>query len=154
MTLTDIQFSSVQLLSHVWLFVSPLTAACQASLSITNSWSLNSCSSSWWCYPTISCSVVHFSCLQSFPASGSFQMSQLFAWGGQSIGVSASKAVLPKEYSGLISFRIDWFDLLAVKGTFQNLLQPRSSEASILWRSVFIMVQPYYPYMTPGKTRA
>ena len=87
----------VQSLNHVWLFVTPWTAVCQASLSITNSGSLeNSCSLSRWCHPTISSSVVPFSsCTQSFPASGSFQTSQLLASGGQSIGVSASKSVLP-----------------------------------------------------------
>ena len=70
----------------------------------------NSCPLSLWCHPTISSSVVPFSShLQSFPASGSFQMSQLFALGGQSIGVSASS----NECSGLISFRMDWLDLLA-----------------------------------------
>ena len=94
--LGPLQFISVQSLSRVWLFVAPWTAACQASLSITISWTYpNSCPLSRWCHPTISSSVVPFSCPQSFPASGSFQMSQLFASGGQSIGVSASTSVLP-----------------------------------------------------------
>ena len=90
-------FSSVQSLSRVWLFATPWTTARQASLSITNSWNLPKlCLLSWWCHPTISSSVVPFSsCPQSFPASGSSQMSQLFASSGQSIGVSASTAVLP-----------------------------------------------------------
>ena len=90
-------FSSVQSLSHVRLFVTPWIAPRQASLSITNSWvHSNSRASSRWCHPTISSSVVPFSsCLQSLPASGSFPMSQLFKWGGQSIGVSASASVLP-----------------------------------------------------------
>jgi len=70
--------------------------------------SLNSCPSSRGCHPTISFSVFPFSCLQSFPVSGSYQMSHFIASGGQSIGVSASKSVLPNEYSGLISFRIEW----------------------------------------------
>ena len=76
----------------------------------------NSCLSSWWCYPAISSSVVPFSsCPQSLPASGSFPISQLFAWGDQSIGVSALASVLPKkDHPGLISFRMDWLDLLAV----------------------------------------
>ena len=93
----SVQFSSVQSLSRVRLFVSPRTAAREASLSITNSGVYsNSCPLSRWCHPTISSSVVPFSSrLQSFPASGSFQMSQLFASGGQSIGVSASTSVLP-----------------------------------------------------------
>ena len=90
----------------------------------------NSCPSSWWCHPAISSSVVPFSsCLQSFPASGSFQMSQLFAWDGQNIGVSA--LVSPSnEQPRLISFRMDWLDLLAVKGTLKSLLQQHSSKAS------------------------
>ena len=74
----------------------------------------NSCLSSRWCHPTISSSVIPFSCLQSLPASGSFPMSQFFASGGPSIGVSISPS---NEYSGLISLRIDWFDLLTVQGT-------------------------------------
>ena len=91
------QFSSVQSLSPVQLFETPWVAACQASLSITNSWTYsNSSPLSQWCHPTISSSVIPFSsCSQSFPASGSFQMSQLFTSGGQSTGVSASTSVLP-----------------------------------------------------------
>ena len=90
-------FSSVQSLSCVQLFATPWTAAHQASLSITNSRSpQNPCPLSRWCHPTTSSSVLPFSsCPQSFPASESFQMSQLFASGGQSIGVSASTSVLP-----------------------------------------------------------
>ena len=81
----------------------------------------NSCPSSQWCHPTISSSVVPFSsCLQSFPASGSFPMSQFFTSGGfvtfWSFSISPSN-----EYSGLISFRIDWFDLLSVQGTLKSL---------------------------------
>ena len=87
----------VQSLSRVQLFVTPWTAACQASLSFTVSQICsNSCPLSQWCHPTISSSVIPYSsCPQSFPASGSFQMSQLFASGGQSIRVSASTSVLP-----------------------------------------------------------
>ena len=98
---------SVQSLSRVQLFATLWTAACQASLSITNSRSLcpNSCPLSWWCHPTISSSVIPFSsCLQSCSASGSFQMSHFFASGGQSIGVSASASVLPVNIQ-------DWFPL-------------------------------------------
>ena len=88
---------SVQSLSRVQLFATPWTTACQASLSITNSRSCsNSCPLCRWCHPAISSSVVPFSShLQSFAASGSFQMSQLSASGGQSIGVSASASVPP-----------------------------------------------------------
>ena len=82
-------------------------------------------------------------------------MSQFFASGGQSIGVSASASVRPlNEYSGLISFRIDWLDLLAVQGTLKSLLQHHSSKASILWHSAFFTVQLSHPYMTTGKTIA
>ena len=93
----SIQFGSLQLLSCVLLFATPWTAALQASLSITNSGVYsNSIPLSQWCHPTISSSVLPFSsCPQSFPASGSFQMSQLFASGGLSIGVSALTSVLP-----------------------------------------------------------
>ena len=113
----------------------------------------NSCPLSQWCHPAISSSVFPFSsCPQSFPASGSFQMSQLFAWGGQSIGVSAS--VPSSEHSGLISFRMDWLDLLAVQGTLKSLLQHHSSKASILQCSAFFIVQLSHPYMTTGKTIA
>ena len=103
--------------------------------------------------PTISSSVVPFSsCPQSLPASGSFQVSQLFAPGGQSIGVSASTSVLPMNKPGLISFRMDWLDLFAVQGTLKSLLQHHSSKASILQCSAFFIVQLSHPYMTTGKT--
>ena len=101
-----VQFSSVQSLSHVQLFMIPWTAACHASLSFTNSWSCsNSCPSNLWCYPTISSSVVSISSHpQSFPASESFPMSQFFASSGQSIRVSASGSVFPINIQ-------DWFPL-------------------------------------------
>ena len=79
-------------------------------------------------------------------------MSQFFASGGQSVGSFSLSISLSNEYSGLISFRIDWFDLLAVQGTLKSLLQHYSSKASILWRSTFFMVQLSHPYMTTGKT--
>ena len=111
----------------------------------------NSCPLSWWCYSTILSSVVPFSsCLQSFTASGSFQMSQFFASGGQIISFSFS--ISPSnEYSGLISFTMDWLDL---QGTLKSLLQHHRSKASILWLSAFFMVQLSHPYMTTGKTIA
>ena len=115
----------------------------------------NSCPLNQWCHLTISSSVVPFSCcLQSFPTSGSFQMSQLFASGGQNIGVSASTSVLPMIHSGLISFRMDWLDLLAVQGTLKSLLQHHSSKASILRHSASFIAQLSHPYMTTGKTIA
>ena len=82
--------------------------------------------------------------LQSFPGSGSFPMSQLFTWGGRSIGASASATILPMNL-GLISFRIDWFDLLAVQDTLKSLLQHYSSKASILRCSAFFMIQLSHP---------
>ena len=95
------------------------------------------------------------SSLQSFPASGSFSVSQLFQSGGQNTGHSASISISPSnKYSGLISFRIDWFDLLVVQGTLKSLLQHHSSKASILRLSAFFMVQLWHPYMTTGKTIA
>ena len=103
--------------------------------------------------PAISYSVVpFFSCLQPLPASGSFPMSQLFSWGGQSI---FSLSISPSsEDPGLVSFRMDWLDLLTVQGTLKSLLQHLSSKASILWLSAFFTVQLSHPYMTTGKTIA
>ena len=92
----------------------------------------NSCLMSRWCHLIISSSVIPFSsCLQSFPTSGSFQTSQLFASGSQNIGVSASTSVLPMNTQD--SFMMDWLDLLAVQGTHKSLLQHHSSKASILF---------------------
>ena len=149
------QFNSVQSLSRVRLFVTPWTAArrppCPSPSTEVYS---NLCPLSRWCHSTISSSVVPFSsCLQSFPASRSFQMSQFFTSGGQSIGVSASTSILPmSKYSGLISFRIPWLDLLAVQETFKSLPQHHSSKASILRHSVFFIVQLSHPHITIGKT--
>ena len=124
--LFSVQFSCSALSNSLWPYglqhtrlpcPSPIPRACS-----------NSCASSQWCHATIWSSVVPFSsCLQSFPASGSFPMSQFFSSGGQSIGASAS--VLPMNIQ---DFRIDWFDLLAVQGTLKSLLQHHSSKASIL----------------------
>ena len=96
-----IQIRSDQLLSHVRLFATPWIAARQASLSLTNSRNSLRLTSSQWCHPAISSSVVPFSsCPQSLPASESFPMSQLFAWGVQSTGVSAFASFLPKKSQG------------------------------------------------------
>ena len=112
----------------------------------------NSCPLSRWCHPTISSSAVPFSsCLQSFPASGSFLMSWLFTSDGQSIGASASASVLPMNIQGWFP-KIDWFDLLAVQRTLRSLLQHHNSKASILWHSSFFMVQLSHLHMTTGKT--
>ena len=102
-----------------------------------------------WCHPSISSSVGRFSCLQSFVAlqndvfqwvSSLHQMAKVFSF---SFSISPSN-----EYSGVISFRIDWFDLLAVQGTLKSLLQHQHSKASILWCSAFFIVQLSHPYMT------
>ena len=100
----------------------------------------NSCPLSWWCHPTISSSVIHFSSrLQSFPAWGSFPVSQFFASGGQSIGGSALASDLPVNIQDW--FPLGWFDLPAVQGTLKSLLQHCSSKTSILWCSAFFIVQ-------------
>ena len=109
---------------------------------------------SQWCQPAISSSVFPFSsCSQSFPASGSFPMSQLLRmrwpkYWSFSFSISSSN-----EYSALISFRMDWLDLLAGQGTLKSL-QHHSSKVSVLWQSAFFTVQLSHPYMTPGKTIA
>ena len=132
-------------LQHVRLpFTSPFPGVCS-----------NSCPLSRCCHSAISSSVFpFFSCPQSFPVSESFPMSQLFTSGGQSIGTSALANSLSSEYSGLISFRIYWFRLLAVQGTLKSLLQHHSLKASILWCSAFSMVQLPQPWMTTRKTIA
>jgi len=113
----------------------------------------NSCPLSWWCHPTISSSAIPFSsCLQSFPASGSFSNESVLRirwpkYPSFSFSISPSN-----EYSGLIFFRIDWFDLLAVQGTLKSLLQHHSSKASVLQCSAFFMVQLSHPYMTTRKS--
>ena len=151
-----VQFSSVQSLSRVRLFVIPQTAACQASLSITNSWSLLKLMSIelvmpsnhliLWCrllpLPSIFPSIRVFSSESALPIRWPKHWSFSFS-------ISPSN-----EYSGLISFRIDWFDLLAVQETIKSLFQHHSSKASILWRSTFFIVQLSHPYMTTGKTIA
>ena len=115
----------------------------------------NSCPLSWWCHPTTSSSVVPFSsCPQSFPASRSFPMSQLFTSGGQSTGVSASTSVLPMNTQDWSPLGWDWLDLLAVQGTLKSLLQHHSSKASILRCSAFSIIQLSHPYMTIGKSIA
>ena len=116
----------------------------------------NLCPLSQWCHPTISSSVIPFSsCLLSFPASGSCQMSQSVLrircpkyWHFR-FSISPSN-----EYSGLISFRIEWLDLLAVQGTLKSLLKHHSSKASILQRSAFFIVQLSHSYVTTGKSIA
>ena len=113
----------------------------------------NSCPLSRWCHPTTSSSVVPFSHLQSFPASQSFQESALrIRWPvywSFSFTISSSN-----EYSGLISFRMNWLNVLAVHWTLKSFLQQHSSKASIVWHLAFFIVQLSYPYMSTGKSKA
>ena len=129
----------------------PWTAAHQASLSITNSWSLLKLMSIESVMPSNHLIlVIPFSCLQYFPTSGYFPVSIRWSkYWSFSFSLSPSN-----EYSGLISFRMDWLDLLAVQRTLKSLLQHHSSTASILQCSAFFMVQLSHPYMTTGKTIA
>ena len=147
---------SYQSLSRVWLFATPWTAARQASLSITNSWSslkLMSIESVMPSSPLILCCPLLL--LPPIPPSirvFSNESILLMRWPKYwsfSFSISPSK-----EHPGLISFRVDWLDRLAVQGTLKSLLQHHSSKASILWHSAFFTVQLSYPYMTTGKTIA
>ena len=144
------KFSSVQSLSHVRLFATPRTAACQASLSITNSrsppkpMSIESVMPSnhlIFCCPLLLLPSI-------FPIIGVFYNESVFRirwpkYWSVSFSISSSS-----EYSGFISFRMDWLDLLAVQGTLKSLLQHHSSKASILWCSASFIVQLSHPYMT------
>ena len=145
-------FSSVQSLSHVQLFTNPWTTAHQASLSITSSRSLLKLVSTELVMPSNALILCcHLLLLPSiFPSSGSFQMSQFFASGGQSIRVSASTSVLLMNTQGWSPLGLTWFDL-AVQGTLKSLLQHHNSKASILWHSAFFTVQLSPPYVTTGK---
>jgi len=146
--------SSVQSLSRVQLFATPWTAVRQASLSITNSWSLPKL----MCIESVMPSnhlILHRPSLllpSIFPSIKVFpnKLVLCIRWPKyQSFSFSISPS---SEYSGLISFRIDWFDLLAVQGTLKSLLQHHSSKASILRCSAFFIIQLSHPYMTTGKT--
>ena len=149
--LLSVQFSSV--LSPVWLFATPWTAAQQASLSITNSQSLLKLMSIKLVMPSNHLILCHPLLLPSiFPSIRVFSNKSVLhirwpKYWGFSFSISPSN-----EYSGLISFRIDLFDLLAVQGTLKNLLQHHNSKASILSHSTFFMVQLSHPYMTIALT--
>ena len=136
--------------------MTPWTAACQASLSITNSQSLLKLMSIESMMPsnhlTICCPRLFLPSI--VPSIKVFSMSQLFTSGGQSIGSFSFNISPSSEYSGLVSFRTDWFDLLEVQGTFKSLLQHHSSKASVLWCSDLFMVQLSHRYMNAGKTIA
>ena len=149
-----IQFSS--LLSHVQFFATPLIAACQASLSITNSWSslkptsIKSVMPSSYiipCHPLFLLPPIPPS-IRVYSNESTLCMRWPKYW-------SFSFSIIPsKEHPGLISFRMDWLDLLAVQGTLKSLLQHHNSKASILRCSAFFTVQLSHPYMTTGKTIA
>ena len=152
----ELQFSSVQLFSRVWLFATPWTAACQASLSITNSWSSLRLTSIESVMPSSHLILCHpLLLLPPIPPSirvFSNESTLRMRWPKVlefSLSISPSN-----EHPGLISFRMDWLDLLAVQGTLKSLLQHHSSKASILQHSAFFIVQLSHPYMTTGKTIA
>ena len=150
------QFSSVQSLSHVWLLATQWTAARQASLSITNSQSLLKLRSIMSVMPSNHLILCHPLLLlpSIFPSIRIFSNGSVFCtrwpkYWSFSFSISPSN-----EYSGLISFRMDWLDLLEVQGTLKSLLQYYSSKPSILQCSAFFIVQLTHPYMTTGKTIA
>jgi len=147
---------SVQLLSHIWLFATPWTSARQASLSITNSRSLLKLMSIESVMPSNHLILCHpllllpsiFPSIRVFTNESVLHIRWPKYW-SFSFSISSSN-----EYSGLISFRMGWLDLLAVQGTLRSLLQHHSSKASIFQHSAFFIVQHSHPYMTTGKTIA
>ena len=149
--------SSVQLLSRVRLFAIPWTAAHQVSLSITNSWSLLKLMSTEsvmpsnhliLCHPLLLLPSSILPSIRVFSNESALHIRWPKYW-SFSFNISPSS-----EHPGLISFKMDWLDLLAVQGTLKSLLQQHSSKASILWPSAFFIVQLSHPYMTTGKTIA
>ena len=148
-TFSSVQFSRLVTSDSVTLW----TAARQVSLSITNSWSLLKLMSIELLMPSNHLILCHPLLLPSiFPSIRVFSDESVlpFRWPKYwSFSISPSN-----EYSGLISFRMDWLDLLAVQGTLKSLLQHHSSKASILWCSAFFIVQLSHPYITTGKTIA
>ena len=155
-TKLDIQFSSVRSLSRVRLFATPWIAARQASLSITNSRSSTKLTSVESVMPSshfiLFCPLLLLPpippSIRVFSNESTLRMRWPKYW-SLSFSISPSK-----EHPGLISFRMDWLDLLSVQGTLKNLLQHHSSKASILRHSAFFTVQLSHPYMTTGKTIA
>ena len=149
-------FSSVQSLSPVQLFATPWTAALQATLSITNSQSLFKLmfiesvmpsSHLILCHPLL-LPILIFPSIRVFSNDSALRIRWPKYW-------SFSFNIIPsKEHSGLISFRMDWLDLLAVQGTLKSLLQHHNSKASILWCLAFFIVQLSHPYVNTGKSIA
>ena len=155
-TLLISSVSSVQSLSHVWLFAIPWTAECQASLSITNSQSLLKLMSIKSVMPSnhlILCRPLLL-LLSIFPSIRGFSNESVLRIGWPKYWSFNFNISPSKEYSGLISFRMDCLDLIAVQGTLKSLLQHHSSKASILLCSALFIVQLSYPYMTTGKSIA
>ena len=144
------------MLSRVRLFVTPLTAARQASLSITNSWSLLKLMSIEMVMPSNHLNLCHPLLLHPsiFPGNRVFSNESALCIRWPKYWSFSFSISLSKEYSGLISFKMDQLDFLAVQGTLKSLLQHHSSKASILRRSAFFIVQLSLPYMTTGKTIA
>ena len=140
--------------SRVWLFVTPWTAACQPSLSFTISWSLLKPMSIESVMPSNHFVLCHPHLLLPlfFPRFRVFFNESVLRIRWPKYWSFSFISSPSNEYSGLISLRIDWLDLLAVQGTLKSLLQHHSSKASILPCSAFIMVQLLHPYMTTGKT--
>ena len=154
--ISRVLFTTTKSLSQVQLFVTPWTAAHQASMSITNSQSLLKLMS---IKSVISSNHLIICCplllLPSiFPITRIFSNESVLRIRWPKYWTFSFSISSTREYSGFISFRIDCFDLLAVSGTLKNLIQHYSSEAFILWRSAFFMVQLSHPYMTTGKTVA
>ena len=153
---SSVQSSSVQLLSRVWLFATPWITACQASLSITNSRSSLKLTSIKSVMPSSHLILYRpllllppiLPSIRVFSNESTLHLRWLKYW---SFNFSISPS---KEYPGLISFRMDWLDLLAVQVTLKSLLQHHSSKASVLQCSVFLTVQLSHPFMTTGKTIA
>ena len=147
-------FSSVQSLSHIRLLATPWTAPCQASLSNTNSQSLLKLMSTELVIPSNHLILCHPLLLPSsiFPSIRVFSNESVLCIRWPKYWCFSFNINPSNEYSGLISFRIDWFDLLAVQGTLKSLLQHHSSKASILQHSALFIVQLSHPYVTTRKT--
>ena len=156
MTKSSIQFSSVQSLSRVWLFATPWTRAHQASMSINNSWSLPKLRYIKWVIPSnhliLCCPLLLLPSI--FPSIRVFSNESVLRIRWPKYWSFSFNTRPSNEHLGLISFRIDWFDLLAVQETLNSLLQHHSSKASFLQHSVFVIVQLSYPYMTAGKNHS
>ena len=156
MTKSSIQFSSVQSLSRVWLFATPWTRAHQASMSINNSWNLPKLRYIKWVIPSnhfiLCCPLLLLPSI--FPSIRVFSNESVLRIRWPKYWSFSFNTRPSNEHLGLISFRIDWLDILAVQGTLKSLLQHHSSIPSVPWHSTFFKVQLSLSYMTTGKTIA